>query len=252
MDSPLPGHNTLLGDTLAALHASARRRIPFFLDCLREACAVSPPPYGEAWYGEVYRRRASDPAWLADLFAGYSAEECRASQRLATLRGRGFGVFTQLQDRLLKRHQADEARHVASFLEYSEAVFPDRAVGYLKNELHTDAQRVGGESVASADVVQLATEIIDINIGEVKNRVHLVLMRDAALRHAGPDRLELVRRVADRMVRDEVSHVFYTALVLQGFVGICHSQDLLQRYIERFASFNEQIRQEMNGVLIVQ
>lgn len=236
--------NCLYNGTLRCLPEAARKRVPFFLSCLEQACATDRPPYGENWYFEIYRALAKKSEWLSNLFIRYSGEEIQGSIRLGSLRVGGKGLFTKTHDKLLARHQGDEARHAHNFLHYCAVVFPG---------MRTDAAEKRLKNLAQLQQVALPTfsrdrinlEIVQINIGETKNRIHLNLIKSAALSHCPTSAQDITQQIGDRFIRDEIRHIYSTALILESLAKTTDAVTLRNIYIKEFCDLNAAIRTEL-------
>jgi hypothetical protein len=98
----------------------------------------------------------------------------------------------------------DEATHIAKFIELSCHVFPSQNHEPLKVELQRNVAMSLGSELRPMSLDDLMMEIVQINIGEVKNRIHLELMKIASLAYANRGSSGAVTLIADRLISDEV------------------------------------------------
>ena len=79
--------------------------LPAYERALREACNGTPPPFGQAWYGEKYRLLASDPAWLATSLIANAEKEGDGARKL-------WQLAAGSQDPEITLNEVGEARFV--------------------------------------------------------------------------------------------------------------------------------------------
>lgn len=146
----------------------------------------------------------------------YAHEEADAAERLAVL-AHSVANWLPRAVGVIEKHARDESQHVLYFLELLDCVFPrldyDRRSRQKLESRRSTILKPARDRQLSAD--QLTAEVARINIGEVKNRVHLSLMRTWALRHSSIQNRLLVDQITANLLRDELNHVVYTGLVLQ-------------------------------------
>lgn len=234
--------NNLFEETLRALPSKSHRSLSTFLSALEQACRDSPPPYGEQWYADGYNRFASNPHWLAASFFTYAHEEADGAERLAMLASNISQMLPAALSIVLK-HERDEVRHISYFLNLLDSIFPqfclDETARSRLQQRH-QALRVTAHT-GPAPISKIVAEVVRINIGEVKNRVHLLLMRQWALNHCNYDNLDRVNNVTASLVRDEVNHIIYTGFILEMINRSHLVGDIANMYTDEFRRFNVQL-----------
>jgi hypothetical protein len=180
---------------------------------LRAACAVSPPPFGLAWYGERYRYFATDPSWFANSLVANAAKEGEGSTSLWSLSSR---IKKKEVAELVRRHAIDESRHARFYISLLKLTFP---------ELLDDAQQFSNlspgytlrdcpEVAAPSPEEQVLDELIQMNIGEVRTLIHQMLMGPVIVLHSPPDCRRRMQWLMDGLGRDERIHIGYTAKLI--------------------------------------
>src|SRR5262249_44087597 len=84
-------------------------------------------------------------------------------------------------------------------------------------------------------------EIVQANIGEVKNRIHLALVQTTALTLSTAATLAAVTRITTTLIADEASHIYYTALILEELSVSFGPSNLRDLYVTEFRNFNRAI-----------
>jgi hypothetical protein len=232
--------------TLAALNEKGIEPVPHYDSFLRAACDAHPPPYGMAWYGEKYREVAQDASWLANSLIANAAKEGEGSRKLWALAGRTPDGEEAEQ---IRRHAIDEARHARLYLKMLAIIFPDAVDSDLASEL--DKLSPGYTTndqppkLASASPATVLDEVIQMNIGEIRTRIHQLLLRPVAMAHCSKQERPKLERVLDSLLADETSHIEYTARLIEK-ASENGSADFVRRTMAaRLAEFNEITLQEV-------
>ena len=173
------------------------------------------PPFLVAWYGDRYRQFAMNPDWLAQSFIANAEKEAEGARKLAKIassaRGHAFApkIFA---------HAKDEARHARMYIAMLKLIFPEALDDGSRQQLLASYPVFG--DMSDFDEPQRALEailddIIQMNIGEIRTRLHQMLLRPVA-GAACPDAnarplLDLLQRIYD----DEGRHIIYTAEILE-------------------------------------
>src|SRR5712692_2464578 len=110
--------------TVEALRASRIEDLERYVAILRASCNAHPPPFGMAWYGDRFRRFASDPQWLATCLVANAEKEGQGSRKLWQLSGRASDSDIAEQVRL---HAIDESRHSLLYIAMLNLTFPEAA-----------------------------------------------------------------------------------------------------------------------------
>lgn len=226
--------------TCAALRETGTEPLSCYERLFTEACSAHPPPFGMAWYGDHFRDVAVDPWWLAGSLIANAEKEAEGARKLRELAGR---CGDSLVSDAIRRHAIDEARHATMYIAMLDAAFPEAigddlrgAVDALspKHRLADHPER--GEAKADAIVLD---ELVQMNIGEIRTRIHQLLLRPVIVRQADPGGVARVERIMDALLSDETAHIQYTARFIERSCEAGHA-DLVARLMnERLREFNE-------------
>jgi hypothetical protein len=222
----------ILNDRLPDLPLSR----PRYWSALVNACNVVDPPYGLAWYGEMFREAAMDLDWVCRLLVVNAQKEAEGARQLWTLAGRIQNANHRNRVRL---HAIDESRHASFYISLLELTFPDSVT---KDQLES-LRRIspGFKSIDEPEIDQalseaeILDELIQMNIGEIRTLVNQMLMRPVievvAPRATNRQALKLIDSLGD----DELSHVAYTADLVEELSKFANVDDLMQKRTAEFA-----------------
>lgn len=189
---------------------------PLFWSALTAAYEAEPPPYGEGWYGELFRDHARQPQWLADILMLNARKEADGARQLWSFAGR---IRDRSIQNRVKQHAVDEARHARFYISMLGLMFPESASSEILDELRTiapaftmrDEPPVG----ETADGEAILDEIIQMNIGEIRTLINQMLMLPVVAIVTGADDRERAVRLLESLGDDEARHIAYTADIIE-------------------------------------
>lgn len=192
--------------------------LPNYFRALKDACEVFPPPYGEKYYGDIYRGVAGYGEWLASSLVVNAAGEGDGSTRLWELAS--FTPDKYISDQI-KQHSIDEARHARWYLVILDLTFPGAADKTFRSQLETlspgytlTSPPATDTSSAFAHAITI-DDLIQMNIAEIRTCVHHLLQRPILLVHCSPSRHKKLIRLLDSLLSDEIKHIGYTARLIE-------------------------------------
>jgi len=197
-------------------------------------------PFLQAWYGERYREFALDPEWFALSFVTNARKESDGSRKL-------WELFSGIQ-RLsfadqVRVHAADEARHARMYIAMLETVFPGSLSEADREELLGSFPQYGPTTPpadwAPYTYERAIDEIVQMNIGEIRTRIHQMLLRPVALAVASPDARDRLQLMLERIYEDECSHILYTAEILEREAREGAAEMIANLYSQRLRDFSE-------------
>ncbi len=226
--------------TIEALNKSGKESLEKYAGSLRAACELYPPPFGMAWYGEKYRQVACDPMWLANSLIANAAKEGEGSQKLWKLAGR-TGDSSVVEK--IRCHAIDESRHARLYIAMLNIAFPDAVEGELHSNLYDlspgytakDSPKV----MPPAPNASVLDELIQMNIGEIRTRIHQLLLRPVILAHCPLDGRGRLKRVLSSLLNDETRHIEYTARLIEQAAAQGSADFVYQTMRDRLAEFNQ-------------
>jgi ribonucleotide reductase beta subunit family protein with ferritin-like domain len=119
----------------------------------------------------------------------------------------------------VRQHAIDEARHARIYAAMLDTIFPGAADDDLRRELQELAPRYklneAPPSVAAAEEWMTLDELVQMNIGEIRTRIHQLMLMPMAAAHASEEAGPRLQRMLETIVRDETRHIAYTAVLLE-------------------------------------
>jgi hypothetical protein len=242
--------NVVAEMTIRALGAQETNALDHYAHALRAACSSEPPPFGTQRYGDIYRTVASDPAWIAVSLITSAEREADGATRLWSL-----AACTPDEEisACVKQHAIDEARHSRWYIALLDVAFPgavEQPVRVHLDNLSPDYTAkmtpapVEGSPFAYAVTVD---DLIQSNIAEIRTSINQRLQRPVLLAHCDPSRHAKLTPLLDRLIRDEVRHIAYTARLIERFAKQDGDDYVIDLMTERVRDFNEITCEEVEG-----
>jgi hypothetical protein len=234
--------------TLHALSEGRGKPLMGYGRLLRTACAKSPPPYGEAWYGEKYRAVGRDPSWLAQSLIANAQKEGDGARKLWILASRARDPKIAEKVRI---HAIDESRHSALYLRMLDITFPGAVGDDLRPLLkeippgYTVQQRPARLPEEPDD--EVLDELIQMNIGEIRTRIHQLLLRPVITVHCERSDRARLERILDSILWDETKHIRYTAELIESAIAAGETTFVRSTMRQRLEEFNEITLKEVQG-----
>lgn len=232
-------------DLVAAIARVALFELDPCLDCSRylqaldDAILVEPPPFATEKYLDIYRTASSDGQWLAISLITNAEREGDGAKRLWSLAACADDAE---ECRQLKAHAIDESRHSMGYLALLDLTFPSAVTPEFRAELkqlspgYTRSQ----QPVAVADSpyarVPSVDDYIQMNIAEIRTTIHHIMQRTAIAAHCPAENWPRIIRMMDSLLRDELKHVSYTAVLIEEKAK--RSNELRTLFQKRLRDFN--------------
>jgi hypothetical protein len=232
--------DTVAALTLDALSAHGTESLSGYAACLRAACLAVPPPFGEDWYGDKYRAVSEDPQWLAASLVANAQVEGDGARKLWNLVSRTGDGNIAAQVRV---HAVDESRHARLYIAMLDIAFPDAVSEELRPALsalspgYTVKDRPTGMEQSPIEWVH--DEIIQMNLGEIRTRIHQLLLRPVLRAWCAEPARPRLQRVLDSLLRDETLHIQYTARLIEQMIQEGAGDFVRQTMAKRLAEFND-------------
>ena len=227
-------------DTVGALRAAGTEALPHYEGALRAACGAAPPPFGHAWYGDTYRQLASTPEWLASSLVANAEKEGEGSRKLWSLVARTPDPAIA---EAIRVHAVDESRHALLYLGMCDLVFPGAIDSETRAFTDTLSPRYSmRDAPAPAPPARLEVvidELVQMNLGEIRTRIHQLLMRPVIAAYCPLERQDRLLRVLDSLLGDETRHIRYTARLIDQAARAGHARLIEEVTRARLREFNE-------------
>lgn len=222
--------------------------LPNYHSALRDACEEFPPPFGEKYYGDIYRGVAGYAEWLASSLMVNAAGEGDGSTRLWELAS--FTTDRSISNQI-KQHSIDEARHARWYIAILDLTFP----GSTDKEFHAQLETLSPDYTLtsppstnkSSPYAHPVTvdDLIQMNIAEIRTCIHHLLQRPMLLVHCSPKRHPKLLRLLDSLLSDEIRHIAYTAKLIEDSASMGNSRTVNDLMKQRLNDFNEITREEL-------
>lgn len=227
---------------LAALEESGLSgQCPHYLDALRTALRAN-PPYASGAYEGAYVEASADRRWLAASLLTNSFREGEGATRLWSLAACADDAEQQA---LLKQHAVDESNHATFYLTLLDLALPDSVDEPFRAELrqlspgYTMAQPLFIVKDSPYGRAPTIDDFIQMNIAEIRTTIHHLMQRRALFGFCDAHALPKVRKLLDRLLRDELRHVSYTARLIETMSVEAGSERLNSLFVKRFTDFNK-------------
>lgn len=242
--------NIVAESTVISLRQLGTPRCPLYEKALTDACNQHAPPFGMAEYGNVFREAAKDPAWLAESLIANAGAEGDGANRLWDLSASTIDSDVANQ---VRRHSVDESRHARWYVAILDLVFPEAVDPALRP--HVDALSPGFSSSTKKPARERShfahevtlDDLIQMNIAEIRTRIHHLLQRPMLLAHCHPDKRARLVQILDRLLHDETKHIAYTAELIEQRARQNSGEAMQSLMHRRVCDFNEITHRELSA-----
>lgn len=226
--------------TLNALRARGSGPLKGYARSLGAACASFPPPFGMAWYGKRFRDLVIDPNWLALALVGNAEKEGEGSRLLWRLAGRTADPDVADQ---IRWHAIDESRHARMYIAMLETAFPGAIPDELRPSLKAFSPGYGLRDrppvLPPAPAERVLDELIQMNLGEIRTRIHQLLLGPVIRVYCPPARRRRLARILDSLMDDETRHIEYTARLIERAIARGDGEFVYRTMARRLNQFNK-------------
>lgn len=234
--------NVVARMTVTALAQHGVPALPAYRRALVRACGESPPPFGKRQYAKLYRDSARDPDWVALSLATNAESEGDGAEHLWDMAActPDAGIAAQV-----KRHAIDEARHSRGYVTLIGLVFPgamDEELRALLETLspgYTQAMPLAAKEGSPYARPATVDELIQMNIAEIRTRLHHLFQRPVLLRYCPAQHRARVERILDSLLLDETRHIAYTARLIERAAQETAMDQVMDLMHERVRDFND-------------
>lgn len=204
-------------------------RYPLYARALREACARATPAFGTKLFGDEYRRLACNPSWFASLIASNAdLEGYSAKQLWSYANAIAEGPLCEG----LRKHALDEARHSKMFSSLLFLAFPNVESPELRSRLSLltpdlKIQQPLPNIHQERPTSEILNSLVLMNLHEIKALVLEYLLQPTLIAYAALSNRKAIRRLMERLIRDEVEHIRYTAAFMEEKARQGHLDDIV-------------------------
>jgi len=241
--------SSILGVAEEGLRTQSSSLPRHYMDLLEHACEDHPPCFGMQVFGDRFRELALNRAHFAVQQLNSAVEECFGARRLLELISELPDNKFSLGD-LFLLHAKEEVHHSHLLIDLLELVFPDvTANDELVEQIRLAKPEIDSETDRKKSCVSLEevlTEIVQINIGELRNLIQLRLAKPLLISHCSiRENQAEVARIMDTLISDECRHVHYTAVLVNKYHKAGHANQLSLLMDRAIVLFDEESRMHM-------
>lgn len=219
-----------------------------YLEIVEAATAEIKPAFITKEYGNKFREITSNRQNFAIQQLNSAVEEAAGANRLLNIVGELPHQAFKLEPKL-KAHAIEEIGHHGLFISLFDIVFPEIKVSSdLRDKIENCAPDAGNITYKAQKLSQeiVFLEIVQINIGELRNLVQLHLARPMVAAHCTNETsLKSGGLIMDQLVSDEGGHVYYTARIIEDFIDEGFSEEMRELVHEGIRLFDEDARNSM-------
>src|SRR3990167_1232471 len=168
-----------------------------------------------AWYGEKFREMSINHSWFISAVASSAVKEAEGSKQLLNLSERVTDANISKQ---IHQHAIDEAKHARFYVKLLKLAFPvldiNKTFPTLESELN-NVENNHSVQKAPCNSHALLDELIQMNIGEIRTRVHQLLFRPVMLTYAPEKNKQSINKIMESLLSDETRHIEYTARLIE-------------------------------------
>ena len=229
-------------DLLTELREFSGHDLPRFSDCVRTAFAAVGPVFHRQKYAEFFFHCASTvPAWLARVLMANADAESHGSEKLFWLWLGSSANATIARDVLV--HAKDESRHSRVFVSLIDKAFPGALppedLRSKRGQLFTVPSDLDTAQRFQLPEDHLMDHLVQMNMGEIRTRVHMLLLAPVIHAFAPDDAKDRVAKVLEGLVTDEVRHISYTARFIESWCEAGDGPRIQSLYTRRLNDFHQ-------------
>jgi hypothetical protein len=229
-------------DVLNAVRSRYNDDLAAYSDCLSNAFNKSEAIFWNPRYLEFYWHCVTTvPNYIQEVIIANADAESHGSEGLFDLwsKVRGIEEF----DAGVKSHFLDEARHARLFLYLTNLAFPDYfdddALSKKKDNLFNPTKFDENTfPTASASLEYIVDNLVQMNIGEIRTRAHMYMIGPVLTALAPKENKEKIDGILTGLVFDEVTHIGYTAKIMNALCKSGHEKLVRDLYEQRVRDFN--------------
>lgn len=219
-----------------------------YLTLLESASERAEPSFVTFEYGERFREITSNRQHFAIQQVNSAVEEASGAERLINLIGElpqnDLGLAVKF-----RKHAEEEIFHHGLFVELFDNVFFDIKIDEeLRNQVLNCVPAFEVENDSNVKVTQkrILEEVVQINIGEIRNLVQLKLSKPIVIAHCWDESyLSRCEEIMDRLIHDEGGHIYYTAILIERLIDAGFQDEIIALMDEAFHLFDLEAKRFM-------
>ena len=240
-DFGIPFCDSYVARLLGDLRQHAQHDLPLYSSALRNAFLKIDPVFVREDYAKFFFHCASTvPGWIQRVVLANGKGESEGSERLLRL-WQGID-YNDGVAREVMAHARDESRHARMFVHITQAAFPSFVA---EDELHRfanslpDVRTMEPSKAAAIPENHLIDHLVQMNIGEIRTRLHMHLFAPIVCYLAPEENKPLLRNAFGVLAADEMHHIGYTARLMEAWAENGNAQLIEKLYLGRLNTFNK-------------
>jgi hypothetical protein len=239
--------NYLNAYVVPALAGSERSRdVERYLELFDKGISKEVPPFFQADYGISFRHHIENPYWVIQSLVSNAIKEGEGSRDLASVAD-ACESGELASD--LAIHIGDEARHCRMYLQLIDTVFPIAMTADLRQTILQKFPPVTYQRAVASVPFQTPWKMLDyliqINLGEVRTRIHQKLLEPVLYAYCPEENKETLCRTLCKLAGDECCHIKYTASRIGALSREFGHDAVHDLFVRRFCEFNRYTDKEL-------
>ena len=232
-----------VAEVLDSIKTRANSDLPRFSSLFLGSTKEVEPVYFTKPYEDFFWQCATTiPNWLPRVVAACASTEGKGAHALLAIWSRVSGHRTA--EAGLLQHAKDEAAHARLFVQLARLAFPENYETGSLDELEQSLQPVTRDILVKSDRDPVSDRMLidymmQLNIVEIRTRLHLRMLAPMYYALTPSDKKPRVERILAALERDEMSHITYTACVIEDWASNHDTEHLAGVYTCRLQNYNE-------------
>jgi len=191
------------------------------------------------------------PNWLPRVLSVCATTEGNGAHGLLDI-WRSVDFFEEAEDGLLA-HDKDEAGHARLFIQLAKLVYPDNyaegVIDGLAGSLRPVTREDQVKSGKCIDARMLLDYLVQLNIVEMRTRIHLHFLAPNYYNMAPACSQPKVERILNSLDADETRHMCYTARLIEQMVDKCEIERMAGIYACRLGDYHRHSLDHCNSAI---
>lgn len=251
VDSVCP--ENYLEDLLEIIREHVNHDLPHYSDSLKHAFKEVEPIFARKRYAEFFWHCSTTvPGYTERVVLANGPAEAEGSEKLFDL-WQGVNYNEHVAEQILK-HSYDEQRHSRIFVRIAERAFPQFLTMEAGAQFEKTLPDVKQKELIKSETVIPENHLIDhlaqMNIGEIRTRLHMHLFAPIIYGFTPEESRKSIRKLLEGLVKDEVSHIGYTARLMESWAEDGNAEYIKKLYTGRLHAFNHiTVKQDRKSVV---
>jgi hypothetical protein len=237
-----PRRNAMINNIIELARSHSSRDLPHYTDIVSKAFDDIQPVFVDPKYVDFFWHcLTSVPGWLPSIMLGNAQAESDGTAKLLQLWS-DVNFDDGIEEQIL-HHATDEARHSRIFVKLIEETFPGVMEQNFRDQYIRSLTKVKKDELAKSDSsisdIRLIDHLVQMNMGEIRTRIHIELLAPALTAFAPDNAKEEVSKMSNGLGHDEVAHIGYIAAILEDLCINGDKERVTELYRTRLHDFHQ-------------